>query len=254
MNSITKDIRSKVQKKDRTNEIKHLRVDRNSFLFVNDMTHIRHKKVPAKVRGSNVDPKVEASKWNVTMNHIFNPIIQKGGFDDTNKFVDEQLQTGMSNHYDYIVTQMFRAFLKQDDVYRLDKYCKKVEIANFAESCDQAVMTFKRAYKALYKKQLSDFEFQSSFQKNRRKTRAQAKKKKLSLDGAGSALNQLKGDKNSSKSNLFVSSSDSDSEMSRSFSDSSSSSSSSEDEKLDKSKSKKMSGLAISGIALDGLG
>ena len=136
------------------------------------MTHIRHKKVPPKVRGSKVDREAEAAKWNVTMNHIFNPIVQKGGFDDTNKFVDEQMQTGMSNHYDYVVTQMFRAFLKQDEVYKLDKYSKKVEIANYAESCEQAVMTFRKAYKSLYKKPLRDFDFQSGFEKNRRRTRA----------------------------------------------------------------------------------
>ena len=41
------------------------------------------------MKGSKVDREAEAAKWNVTLNQIFNPIVQKGGFDDTNKFVDE---------------------------------------------------------------------------------------------------------------------------------------------------------------------
>ena len=137
----------------------------------------------------------------------------------------------MSNHYDYIVTQMFRAFLKQDEVYKLDKYSKKIEIANFAESCEQAVMTFRRAYKALYKKPMSDFDFQNAFEKNRRKTKAQAKKRGRGMEALGGASDALahlsvpgqkKNDQSDEKKGLDdSSSSDSGSDLSHSFSHSS---------------------------------
>ena len=68
------------------------------------MTHIRHIKVPPKIRGSKFDAAEEARKWNVELRHIYNPIIQVGDFDNTNKFIDEKLQNGMNTYYEYIIT------------------------------------------------------------------------------------------------------------------------------------------------------
>jgi hypothetical protein len=97
-----------IASKGRSRVMHQMRIDRNSFLFVNDMTHIRHDKNPVKSK----DKDTEIRKWAVTLNHVFNPIIQTSSFDTTNKFIDEQLQNGMNTHYDYIVTQMFRIFTK----------------------------------------------------------------------------------------------------------------------------------------------
>ena len=83
--------------------------EKNTFLFVNDPKHARHKKKKNKGKHDDVGPPPD---MRVSLKQIYND-----GLDKKPRFINENQQASLNNDYDYSITQMFRIFLKQDDVY-----------------------------------------------------------------------------------------------------------------------------------------
>ena len=77
--------------------LKKIQIHQNSYMFVNDRDHIRHKK-PKKNQN-----KIE--EWKINIGHIYQTVSAK-------KFLTSDQQAQMNNEYDYSITQMFRIFLK----------------------------------------------------------------------------------------------------------------------------------------------
>ena len=120
-------------------------IHKNSFMFVNDSTHIRHIKNFKPQKDENIN-----ERWNVNISQVYQTI-------DKHKFINEDQQSHLNNDLDYACSQMLRIFLKTDEIYSLKMHEKKEHINQLCVANVVVIETFKKLMKAVFPKPLSDF-------------------------------------------------------------------------------------------------